>query len=55
MTKKMKNYIKPILLVENIEIQNMIAVSRSVNNTPQNNIQAGSNGRRRNGWDVDWD
>ena len=51
----MKKYIKPILSVEEVEIQNMIAVSGKVNNTPQNNISAGSVGRRRSSWEPDWE
>lgn len=50
----MKKYIKPILCIETIEIQDMLAVSGGVNNTPKNDFAAGAP-NRRSLWDVDWE
>ena len=52
----MKKYIHPSIEIVNVQPQEMIAESLRGNN-PNEKVGTGnvlSNGRRRNGWDVDW-
>ena len=52
MNTTMKKYIKPSVEVNEVIVENMLALSVTGNSSTDNKMY--SNGRRRNGWDVDW-
>ena len=50
----MKHYIQPTIEVHEVQIEQLIAASPLLNNKVTTSNEQLSNGRRRNGWDVDW-